>query len=69
MVRIRAPKKAEWVLSSNSGACQLWIAAVGRSFKLDEDGKGGFVLASTGQGLEAVVRECLEKHLGKTVSL
>ena len=67
-VRIAAPR-ADWVISTNSGAYQIWIAAVGRSFKLDQDGKGGFVLAATGQSLAQVVAECLTKHLGKTIAL
>ena len=37
--------------------------------KLDEDGKGGFVLAGTGQNLQQVVEECLSKHYGRKIEL
>jgi frataxin-like iron-binding protein CyaY len=68
-VKIRAPQKADWVISTNSGALQIWIAALGKSFKLNEDGQGGFVLLSTNQSLLQVLEECLTKHLGRPVSL
>jgi frataxin-like iron-binding protein CyaY len=68
-IKLRGPKKAEWVLSTNSGAMQLWIAAVGRSFKLDENAKGDFVLTATGQTLAQVVEECLSKHYGRKIEL
>lgn len=67
-IKIRKPK-AEWVISTNSGAWQIWIAAVGHSFKLDEDGKGGFVLKATGQTLDQVIEECFSRHFGKPVAL
>ena len=53
-VNITKPK-AQWVLSTNSGAKQIWIAALTKSWKLDEDGKGGFVLKDSGQSLKEVV--------------
>lgn len=68
-IKIREPRKADWVLSTNSGAFQMWVAAVGKSFKLDEDGKGGFVLKATGQTLQQVIEECLSRHAGRTISL
>jgi frataxin-like iron-binding protein CyaY len=68
-IKIREPKKADWVLSTNSGAYQMWVAAVGRSFKLDQDGKGGFVLKATGQTLQQVIEECLTQHIGRPIRL
>src|SRR5580704_3571588 len=59
MVVTIAKPKATWVISTNSGAKQVWIAALTRSWKLDEDGKGGFVLKETGQSLGDVVAYCL----------
>jgi frataxin-like iron-binding protein CyaY len=67
-VNIARPK-ATWVISTNSGAKQIWIAALTKSWKLDEDGKGGFVLRETGQSLKDVVSQCLSTQLGKKVSL
>src|SRR5579863_3330104 len=68
VVNIPSPK-AQWVISTNSGARQIWIAALTKSWKLDEDGKGGFVLKESGQSLKDVVARCLSTHLGKKVSL
>jgi len=64
-----AKPKAQWVISTNSGAKQIWIAALTKSWKLDEDGKGGFVLKETGQSLEDVVAYCLTQHFGKKIAL
>ncbi len=64
-----AQPKAQWVISTNSGAKQIWIAALTRSFKLDEDGKGGFVLKETGQSLRDVVAHCLDEHFRRKIPL
>lgn len=64
-----AKPKAQWVISTNSGAKQIWIAALTKSWKLDEDGKGGFVLKESGQSLKQVVEYCLGQQLGKKVEL
>lgn len=69
MVLTIAQPRASWVLSTNSGARQLWIAALTKSWKLDEDGKGGFVLKETGQDLRQVVEHCLSTHFGKKIEL
>jgi len=62
-----AKPKAQWVISTNSGAKQIWIAALTKSWKLDEDGQGGFVLKESGKNLKEVVAYCLEQHFGKKV--
>src|SRR5262249_4183518 len=62
-----AKPKTQWVISTNSGARQIWIAALTKSWKLDEDGKGGFVLKETGQSLKQVVAYCLDQHFGKKI--
>lgn len=64
-----ARPKASWVISTNSGAKQIWIAALTKSWKLDEDGKGGFVLKESGQSLKQVVEHCLSQHFGKKIEL
>jgi iron donor protein CyaY len=61
--------RAQWVISTNSGARQIWIAALTKSWKLDEDGHGGFVLKETGQSLKQVIEYCLGQHFGKKVEL
>ena len=61
--------KATWVVSTNSGAKQIWIAALTKSWKLDEDGKGGFVLKETGQSLKEILAHCLSEHFGKKLAL
>jgi frataxin-like iron-binding protein CyaY len=58
-----------WVISTNSGARQIWIAALTKSWKLDEDGAGGFVLKETGQDLRGVVEHCLSVHFGRKIEL
>src|SRR5947209_2675484 len=60
-----AKPKAQWVISTNSGAKQIWIAALTKSWKLDEDGKGGFVLKESGQSLKQVLEHCLTQHFGR----
>jgi len=64
-----ARPKAQWVISTNSGAKQIWIAALTKSWKLDEDGKGGFVLKESGQSLKQVVEHCLTQQLGQKIEL
>jgi frataxin-like iron-binding protein CyaY len=64
-----AKPKTQWVISTNSGSKQIWIAALTKSWKLDEDGKGGFVLKDTGQTLDQVLEHCLTTHLAKPVKL
>ena len=64
-----AQPKAQWVISTNSGAKQIWIAALTKSWKLDEDGKGGFVLKETGQSLKQVLEHCLSSHFGRKIAL
>jgi iron donor protein CyaY len=64
-----AKPKAQWVISTNSGAKQIWMAALTKSWKLDEDGKGGFVLKDSGQSLKEVVSHCLTQQLGKKIEL
>ena len=64
-----AQPKAQWVISTNSGAKQIWMAALTKSWKLDEDGKGGFVLKESGQSLRDVVAHCLSQHFGKKIEL
>jgi len=68
VVSITKPK-ATWIISTNSGARQIWIAALTKSWKLDEDGKGGFVLKESGQSLRDVVTYCLAQHFGKKIEL
>jgi frataxin-like iron-binding protein CyaY len=68
VVNIAQPKTS-WVISTNSGARQIWIAALTKSWKLDEDGKGGFVLKETGQTLRQVVEHCLTTHFKKKIEL
>ena len=69
MVVTIAKPKATWIISTNSGAKQIWIAALTKSWKLDEDKKGGFVLKETGQNLNQVVSHCLTQHFGKKIDL
>ena len=47
----------------------IWISALTKSWKLDENGKGGFVLKETGQDLHAVIQHCLDTHFGKKIEL
>ena len=69
MVVTIAKPKVTWVISTNSGARQIWIAALTKSWKLDEDGQGGFVLKETGQTLKQVIEHCLTVHFGKKLAL
>lgn len=64
-----AKPKVTWIISTNSGVKQIWIAALTKSWKLDENGKGGFVLKETGQDLRSVIEHCLTTHLGKPIAL
>jgi CyaY protein len=64
-----AKPKVTWVISTNSGVKQIWISALTKSWKLDENGKGGFVLKETGQDLRAVIQHCLDTHFGKKIEL
>jgi CyaY protein len=68
VVNIAQPK-VTWVISTNSGVRQVWIAALTKSWKLDEDGQGGFVLKESGQTLKDVVEHCLSTHLKKKIAL
>ncbi len=62
-VEVEEPNPGKMVISPNSPVRQIWISAQSRSFKLDwvED---AFVLAATGERLDALVGRLVGEQLG-----
>jgi CyaY protein len=60
----------KFVVSPNSPVRQIWVSANVKSYKLDwEEGRGGFVLPSSGQSLDELIAEAIGTHLGEPVRL
>jgi len=57
---------SRFVISPNAAVAQIWISALATSYKLDwSDGTQGFVLAKTGEGLNALVQRLINQQLGE----
>ena len=57
---------ARFVISSNSSARQIWIAALGSSWKLDwSEQEKDFVLEKTGETLKGLISRLLNQQLGR----
>jgi len=55
-----------FVISPNAPVAQIWISALATSFKLDwSDTQQDFVLAKTGEGLNALVQRLINQQLGE----
>lgn len=55
-----------FVISPNAPARQIWISALSTSFKLDwSDTENDFVLAKTGERLNALVARLINEQLGE----
>lgn len=64
----RPPGK--FVVSPNAPVRQVWVSAHSKSYKLDWDiVENTFVLASTGQTLNELIRQAIGKQLGEEVDL
>ncbi|MBV9268488.1 MAG: iron donor protein CyaY [Acidobacteriaceae bacterium] len=62
--------KAKFVISPNTPVRQVWVSAHSKSFKLDwNDSQHAFVLPETGQTLDSLIAESIEKLVGEPVSL
>ena len=60
----------KFVISPNTPARQVWVAARSKSYKLDWDEvQSTFVLGETGPTLKTLVEEALGKHIGEEVNL
>jgi iron donor protein CyaY len=57
---------AKFVITANSPVRQIWISALATSFKLDY-ADGQFVLAKTGERLDALVSRLVNEQLGEEV--
>jgi len=61
---------AKFVVSPNAPVRQIWVSALGKSFKLVwNDDRNEFVLPETGQALKQVIEEAISKHLGEQITL
>ncbi len=55
-----------FVISPNSPARQIWISALGTSFKLDWSDKAqSFVLEKSGENLKQLVNRLMNQHFGE----
>jgi iron donor protein CyaY len=57
---------AKFVITANSPVRQIWISALATSFKLDL-ANDEFVLAKTGEKLDALVSRLVNEQLGEEV--
>jgi len=57
---------AKFVITPNSAAGQIWISALGTSFKLDLTAQG-FILAKSGEPLPTLVARLVNEQLGEQV--
>jgi len=61
---------AKFVVSPNSPVKQIWVSALGKSFKLAWDPeKNDFVLPDTRQTLQQVIEDSIGRHLGQPIKL
>ena len=61
---------AKFVVSPNAPVRQIWVSALGKSFKLAwNDDRNEFVLPDTGQSLKQVIEGAISKHLGEQITL
>jgi CyaY protein len=57
--------RAKFVVSPNSPVRQIWVSANVKSYKLDwSDDENTFVLGSSGQTLEELMRDAVGRHIG-----
>ena len=60
----------KFVVSPNAPVKQIWVSAHSKSFKLDfDEGRGEFVLPSTGESLKDMVAGAISRQLGQEVKL
>jgi iron donor protein CyaY len=62
--------ETKFVVSPNTPVREIWISALSTSFKLGwSDAQNAFVLAKTGENLDAVMSRVISQQLGTTVKL
>lgn len=62
--------KAKFVISPNTPVRQIWVSANAKSFKLDwSEARKAFVLPDSGQTLDELIAEAIEKLIGEPVTL
>ncbi len=58
--------QSKFVISPNAPVRQIWISALGTSFKLDwSDAEQDFVLPKTGERLKLLVARLINQQLGE----
>jgi CyaY protein len=58
--------RSKFVISPNAPVRQIWISALGTSFKLDwSDAEQDFVLPKTGERLKLLVARLINQQLGE----
>lgn len=64
------PEGSRFIISRNSPARQIWISALGTSFKLGwSEAAGGFALDSSGETLAQVMSRILSRQMGTDVEV
>lgn len=62
--------KGRFVVSPNTPVRQIWVSAHSKSFKLDWDGaRNAFVSPETGQTLDELIADAVERQIGEAVEL
>ena len=62
--------KAKFVVSPNTPVRQIWVSAHSKSFKLDwQPERDAFILPDTGQSLDSLIAESIERLIGEPVAL
>jgi iron donor protein CyaY len=62
--------ETKFVVSPNTPVREIWISALSTSFKLGwSEAQNAFVLAKTGENLDAVMSRVISQQLGTTVKL
>jgi len=62
--------KGRFVVSPNTPVRQIWVSAHSKSFKLEWEGaRNAFVLPETGQDLEQLIADVIERQIGEEVEL
>ena len=60
---------AKFVISPNSPVRQIWVSARVKSFKLDYEARGEFVLQADGRTLLQLIADVVSEQMGERVEL
>lgn len=68
-VEFEEPRE-KFVVSPQAPACQVWVSARVKSYKLDwNEERKVFVLPATGQSLKELMADLLQQRIGEAIAL